>query len=224
MRASQLHRHFLPFFLPALFSRGVVLSSLSVLPPPPPVPSLLPTLLRGRARPLASVRSPPGRGLGAFPPPTVSGCLLAGLSLRGTGSSSPFLSSTARVESLGLAPRALPLTLPGAGGLDVDTNKRFLLGQQKQSPALGGSFQNETLLSPFFFCSQVGDHSCHSSKAGQGWGAPLPLLFLGCGKGGEHPNWPGGKLRCCGFVVCLSNSETLLPAEGNHVTGILSQR
>lgn len=143
MRAWQPHRHFLPFFLPVLFSRGVCVCVSGchpyrcVCPPSPSFPSSQP----GR-RPSSFPRGERGESWGGvwggceLFAPAVSGHLLLGsVPLGGRGVRCPFLSFAARVESRGLAPRALPPTLPGGGSwgvLGVDTIKRLLLAQQKQ--------------------------------------------------------------------------------------------
>lgn len=79
-------------------------------PPAPLFPSSDPA---PRQSPAAGARPLPA-GSGGWEPfaPAVSGHLLTRSSLWETGSSLPVLSFTARVESLGLAPRALPSTLP----------------------------------------------------------------------------------------------------------------
>lgn len=148
MRALPLHRRFLPFFLPVLFSRGVGLSSLSV-PSSPHFPSSDPA---PRQSPAAGARPLPAGSRGWEPfAPAVSGHLLTSSSLRETWSSLPFLSFTARVESLGLAPRESPaFNFAEGGGLDVDTVKLLLLAQSNVSKRVGRQFPETHTFPPFF--------------------------------------------------------------------------
>lgn len=138
------------------------------------------------------------------------------------------------MESLGLAPRALPPTLPGGGGvLGVDSIQRLLLAKAT-CPALGGSFQKETLFLGFFFhfffYNQAGNCSRRGGEAGRGWGTSTATPLCGVGgkwvpfgsyEGRGVPKVSGRKAAVrwlCGLF------KQVLPTEGNHVTGILSRR
>lgn len=152
MRALPLHRRFLPFFLPVLFSRGVGLSSLSV-PSSPPFPSFDPP---PRQSPAAGAGPLPA-GSGGWEPfaPAVSGHLLTSSSLWETGfiALSEFHCPGGKP---GISTESLAFNFAEGGGLDVGTVKLLLLSTAKATcpSSVGRQFpERDTHFPPFFFCS-----------------------------------------------------------------------
>lgn len=128
MRALPLHRRFLPFFLPVLFSRGVGLSSLSV-PSSPPFPSSEPA---PRQSPAAGARPLPAGsgGVGAFRPRRVWPFADELVPL-GDGEFIALSEFHCPGGKPGISTESLAFNFAEGGGLDVDTVK-LLLAQQKQ--------------------------------------------------------------------------------------------
>lgn len=139
-------------------------------------------------------------------------------SLWETRSSLPFLSFTARVESLGLALRESPAFNFAEGvGLDVDIVKLLLLAQQKQrvQAALGGRFQGHTLSLPSSSGSRLGIAPIAAAKRDGAGGTRLSPCLVGWGesaclwiatKGGKCSNCRKAAVRClCGLFKQLED-------------------
>lgn len=210
MRALPLHRRFLPFFLPVLFSRGVGLSSLSV-PSRPPFPSSDPA---PHQSPAAGARPLPAGsgGVGAFRPRRVWPFADELVPL-GDGEFIALSEFHCPGGELGISTENLAFNFVEGGGLDVDTVKLLLIAQQKRrvQAALGGSFQKETHISPHLLLLELGWELLPSQRqSGTGLGVPCchPAVWGKCVALGRYEGIGALKaaVRClCGLFKQLED-------------------